>query len=70
MLLKLLNMISVAPSNIQLDMLAVSANVRPFKFDVHYFDGGGIINGSQHWCFIALISACHLYISEHITDAI
>ena len=61
-LLKLLNTISVAPSNIQLEMLrAVSANVRPFKFDVHYFDGGRIINGSHRWCFIALISACHLY---------
>ena len=22
---------------------AVSANVRPFKFDVHYFDGGGSV---------------------------
>ena len=51
-LLKLLNMISVLPSNIHLDMLSSSAKVRPFKFDVHYFDGGETING---WCFITLI---------------
>ena len=49
MLLKLLNMISALPSNIHLDMLSSSAKVRLFKFDVHYFDGGGTING---WCFI------------------
>ena len=42
--------------------------MRLFKFDVHYFDGGGIINSSHRWCFIALILACHLYFSEHITD--
>ena len=34
----------------------VSANMRPFEFDVHYFDGGEIINGSHHWCFTALIN--------------
>ena len=39
----LLKLLSVAPSNIQLDML--SNNVRPFRFDVHYFDRGRIING-------------------------
>ena len=44
-LLKLLNTISVAPSNIQ---RAVIANASPFKFDVHYFGGGGIIKGSHH----------------------
>ena len=39
-LLKLLNTISVALSNIQLDI--PSDNVRPIKFDVHYFDRGGL----------------------------
>ena len=67
MLLKLLSMISVAPSNIQLEMPAVSATVRPFKFDVHYFM---IISGSHRRFFIALILVCQLYLSEHITDAI
>ena len=38
-LLKLLNTISVAPSNIQ---RAVITNASPFKFDVHYFGGGGL----------------------------
>ena len=38
--LKLLSTISVAQNNIHLDM--PSGNLRPFKFDVHYFDGGGL----------------------------
>ena len=46
LLLKLLNMISMAPSNIQ---LAVSANVRQFEFE---FDGGEIFNGR---CLLTLL---------------
>ena len=58
----LLKLLSMAPSNVQLDML-ISINVRPFEFAVHYFERVEIINCS---CFIALtqhVNSTYLNIS-------